>query len=255
MLDGLKAAFTGIGLALGSREVWRSYILIVLGILVVSIGLDVLGIWGLRSLTQVSPDAHWLAVAAMRTLRILGSALVLLLSPLISIFLVNVLVPVFNEIPFLAGMRAIAPARAAELEATEGLRPVESIVLSLVRLAVLLCFNAFAFALSFIPVVGVVLGPAVGLVLTARQLGWELLDPYFNRLGMKMDPQRDLVRRHRSAIIGFGLPFAVLFAVPFVGPLCFAWAQAAAARLVIDVIEAPGPDAVAPPSPSPPASA
>lgn len=240
MFDGIKAAFAGIGLALTSREVWRSYALIALGILVVSVGLDVLGVWGLRSLTQVAPDAHWLVVMAMGTLRVLGIALILLLSPLISIFLANVLVPVFNEIPFLAGMRTIAPERAAELEAMEGLKPVESIVLSLLRLAVLLGFNLFAFALSFIPVVGVVLGPLVGLILTARQLGWELLDPYFNRLGMKMDPQRDLIRRHRGAIIGFGLPFALLFAIPFVGPLCFAWSQAAAARLVVDVIELSG---------------
>lgn len=249
-IDGIRAAFAGVGTALGSREVWRSYALIALAVLVLSVGLDVLGIWGIRSLTQTAPDAAWWILALVKVARILGILLVVLLAPLISIFAINILVPVFNEVPFLAGMRSFAPERAEELAALEGLDTVSSIVLSLFRLGVLLGFNLFAFALSFIPVVGVVIGPVTGLLLTARQLGWELLDPYFVKLGMRMDAQRAVVRAHRGAIIGFGLPFALLFAVPVLGPLCFAWAQAAAARLVVDVIEAT-PPATADPIPGP----
>ncbi len=248
MIDGIKAAFAGVGAALQSREVWRSYALIALAILVLSVGLDVLGIWGIRSLTQPSPGAAWWLVALIKIARVLGIVVVLLLAPLISIFAINILVPVFNEVPFLAGMRIHAPERADQLASQQGLDTVSSIVLSLVRLAILIAFNVFAFALTFVPVIGVVLGPVVGLVLTARMLGWELLDPYFVRMGMRMDAQRQVVRAHRAGVIGFGLPFALLFAIPVLGPLCFAWAQAAAARLVTDVIEAQRPDADDPPT-------
>jgi hypothetical protein len=41
-----------------------------------------------------------------------------------------------------------------------------------------------------------------------------------------------LIGRHQKALLGFGLPIALLFGIPIVGPLLFGLAQVAGAMFV-----------------------
>ena len=54
---------------------------------------------------------------------------------------------------------------------------------------------------------------------------------------MRWEAQRDYLQSHRPALIGFGLPWSAVFAIPLVGALVFGLAQAAAAVLVAEVLE------------------
>ncbi|NJK32509.1 MAG: EI24 domain-containing protein, partial [Deltaproteobacteria bacterium] len=92
-----------------------------------------------------------------------------------------------------------------------------------------LCF----LLLGLVPVVGSIAGAIGQTWLTARTVGWELVDPYFDRLGMGWSEQREFVREHRRSLLGFGLPLSLILAIPLVGPLLFGLAQAAAAVYVV----------------------
>ena len=98
----------------------------------------------------------------------------------------------------------------------------------------------FAFALTLVPVVGALLGPAFQLWSTSRALTWELLDPYFDRRSFGYAEQRAYLKAHSGPIVGFGLPLSFILAVPLVGPLFFGLAQAGAALLVVEVLEPEG---------------
>ena len=65
-----------------------------------------------------------------------------------------------------------------------------------------------------------------------RTLGWDLLDPYFDCLDIRHAEQREFVDRHERALMGFAVPVALVFAIPFIGPLLFGFAQAAGAVFV-----------------------
>jgi CysZ protein len=94
------------------------------------------------------------------------------------------------------------------------------------------------FMLACVPLIGAVAGPLAQLWFTARMLSWELLDVYFERRGLDYAGQRALLKAHRGAMFGFGAPWTLVIAVPIVGPLGFGLAQAAAALLVTEVLEA-----------------
>ena len=87
------------------------------------------------------------------------------------------------------------------------------------------------FALGLVPVVGVV-ATLLQLWLTARTVAWELMDPYFDCLDIRYAEQKQFIARLQKPLLGFGFPVALLFAIPFAGPLCFGVAQAAAATFV-----------------------
>jgi uncharacterized protein involved in cysteine biosynthesis len=90
--------------------------------------------------------------------------------------------------------------------------------------------------LALIPGVGPIVAGPLQLYFTARALTWELLDPFFERGALRLRAQREFVAEHRLALLGFGLPLALLLAVPLLGPLLFGLAQAAAAQLVHDAL-------------------
>jgi CysZ protein len=94
------------------------------------------------------------------------------------------------------------------------------------------------FAVTLVPFVGPLLGPPLQLWYAARTFTWELLDPYFERVGSDYAHQRKIVRGHRATLAGFGLPWVAVMALPFVGPLLFGLAQAAVATVVADELEA-----------------
>lgn len=232
-------------LATHSAELRRTYVQLVLALLVGATVLDVLGIWAVLRLIPVGDDTRWWAVTLLWVARAIGIVVVLLAAPIVGLALVNLLFPFLGERVFMAAMRVVSPARAEQLGALPGLPFATSLGVAALRLGWFLVLAIGAFVLSLLPVVGQVLGPVLQGYLGARGLAWELLDPYLDKLQLGFSQQRAFVAAHRPALVGFGLPLMLLMAVPLLGPLAFGLAQGAAAQLVVAVIEAPGSTLVA----------
>lgn len=243
---GFSAALRGLRLAFGTPDVRRSYFKIVFALLVITLSIDGGGIWALWSVTGWDDATSGWLVAAFVVARVIGIVGILVVAPLLAIFTMNIVMPLFNEGPFLAGIRAIDPPRAQQLVEGPNLSIPHQIKISLIRLGLFVFLGLLSFVVSFIPVVGQVAGPAMGTYFTARALGWELLDPYFAFTNTPYQAQVEFLGRHHASVIGFGLPFALLFAIPVVGPLVFVMAQASAATLVCEVLEAETSDPVGP---------
>lgn len=227
---GARAALQGLGLALSEPTVRKTYVqlalALVLGTLLLYAGLG----WAAWELTE--GDRWWWDLV-----RAAAIFAVLLVSPVIALYLVHALFPLFSERVFLAALVARGSSRAEGLVAGEGLPMMVSVGISLRRLARYLGMAAGLFLFSFVPIVGALLGPPLQILLAARTLAGELVDPYLSMKGMRWQAQRDYLKSHRPALIGFGLPWSAVFAIPLVGALVFGLAQAAAAVLVADVLE------------------
>ena len=236
LLAGVSAARRGAASAWASAAVRRVYVQLVLALVAVATVLDALGIWAVVAWTRGGEESVWWTIALV-LLRIAGICIVLLVAPIVALFVINALFPFLGQRVFFAGLRQLAPARADELEARPGLPFATSLVNTLVRLVLFLVTSAALFVLSFVPVLGSVAGPALQAWRTAIALGWELLDPYFDKLACTRQEQHAILSRHQAPLLGFALPFVVVMAVPIAGPLVFGLAQAAIATLVVEVIE------------------
>jgi uncharacterized protein involved in cysteine biosynthesis len=233
-VSGVTAAFRGLSTATGSAELRRLYVRLALAIFALTVVLDILGIWAVVSLT---PDVDSGARAVLVVLlRVAGVAIVLLLAPLLAVLVANLVLPMLAELVFMAGMRAVDPEQARVLAEGPGMPLRRSIGHGVVRLVRFLLLGGVAALCSLIPVVGSVVGPAAVALVTASSLAWELLVPYFERRQMSMAAQHTYLNSHRSTVLGFALPYSFALAVPFVGPLLFGVAQAAAA-VVVDMLD------------------
>lgn len=237
LVQGVSAAWRGFKLATSNRDVGRTYLLLAGVVFAVALFLDVGGIWAIVHLTAPDGTESWWAALGMLLLRIAGIGIVLLAAPIIALFTVNTVAPLLGERVFLAGLRAVNPARADELANLKGLPMSTAVAQNLIRLVLFIGLSLGSLAVSFVPVVGSVAGPVLQGYFTARALGWELLDPYFEKLGYKFDAQHAFMKQHRSSMLGFALPYSFVMAIPLVGPLVFGVAQAATGTLVNDVLE------------------
>lgn len=241
LFRGLFAAVHGAGAALGNGDVRRVYFRFTLVLLVLSLLLGGLLGWAVWGLTAPESAGGYVAghfgdvVAAL--MRVAGLAIVALVSPLLAFLAVGLLIPVFSETLFLAGLRPLDPARAEALARAPGLSIAASVWKTVRLLVHLLSFTVLAFALSFVPFAGVVLGPAVQLWATGKILGWELLDPFFDKQRMAFAAQKQYVHRHIAGVVGFGVAWSFVLALPLIGPLFFGLAQAAAPMLLTRVLE------------------
>lgn len=185
-------------------------------------------------------DAHaWWAVAGMVALRFLGILASLVAGAIIGTLLTAIFVPLLTERIFYESWRGLDAARADALASAEGLTLKQEIVHGIRRLARFLPRLAGAFLLSFVPLLGLALGPAAQAYVSARFLSWELLEPWFSRRAAGWDEQVDLLKQKRWILIGFGLPFIPALAIPLLGPFLFTVAQAAAPVLVREECEPP----------------
>lgn len=237
-MSGVTLALRGLRLALHTPAVRRIYLRLALAIAataaVLVVGLNFV-IWGLIPV----PESTWLYLLVW-TLRVAGTALVLIAAPVMALFVVNIVFPFLGESVFLAGLRAVDPARADELAAAGGTGFRSSTVSSIRRLLYFIGVSVLIFLLALVPVLGAVLGPVAQLWFTASMLSWELLDPYFDRRGLDYAGQRAAMKAHRATMFGFGAPWTLLLAVPVFGPLGFGLAQAGAALLVTEALEPGG---------------
>lgn len=234
---GLRLAGRGLRLALASADVRRTYLRLALALVVLaaalSLGLGAL-VW---SFVPVTSDMSWWTWLGSWLLRAGGTALAFIVAPMLALFVVNTALPFLADAVFMAGVRALDPDLAARLDKPADVGLVASTLGSLRRLASFLGVTLALVALSLVPVLGAVLGPTLELWFSARTLTWELLDPYFERAGVEFPRQRELVKARGATLVGFGLPWTLLMALPFIGPLLFGLAQAGVAALVAEDLE------------------
>lgn len=229
---GLRIAVDGMKLAFRSPEVGRAYIRVSLVIFLLGVLLAGTSIWLLWANTEPAPDAEaWLS-ALLWVVRIVGTLAAFVLGPLLAIFVVQIGFPFFNQGVFMAGMRAIDPERAARLAALPGMSLPRAIGLATWRFLKFLGLGVVLFLIGLVPVIGTLIATVGGLLLASYAVAWELLDPYFETLDIGHAEQRELIRRHRPALLGFGFPIALMFGIPIVGPLLFGLAQVAGAVFV-----------------------
>jgi CysZ protein len=219
-------------LAFRSREVGRAYVRASLMIFALGLLLASGAIWALWANTVPGPDAETWLLVVLWAARVIGTLASFVLGPLLAIFIVNIGFPFFNQSVFMAGMRAADPERARLLEGKAGMSLSRAIGLAIVRFVKFLGLSVVLFVIGLVPVVGTLIAGVGGLLLAARTVSWELLDPYFEMLDIRHAEQRELIGRHQKVLLGFGLPIALLFAIPLVGPLLFGLAQVAGAVFV-----------------------
>jgi CysZ protein len=229
---GFRTALEGMKMALRSKEVGRAYLRVAAVIFGLTVVIDIGAIWTLLHFTTPAADAATWMIVALWVARVIGTLAALLVGPLLAIFVVNIAFPVFNKGVFLAGMQLVDPERAAALEAKPGMPLAPTIGIPIWRLIKFVGLSMGLFVLGLIPVIGSLVATALQLWLTARTIAWELMDPYFDCLDIRYAEQREFVARLQKPLLGFGVPVALLMAIPIVGPLCFGLAQASAGVFV-----------------------
>lgn len=106
---------------------------------------------------------------------------------------------------------------------------------------------------AFVPVIGAVLAPTLGVILSGRLLAMELCSRAFEARGIHRAGRRRLLRGHRTQLLGFGVATQLCFMIPLGAIITMPAAVAGStllARSVLDAREAasaPIPEAPAPP--------
>jgi uncharacterized protein involved in cysteine biosynthesis len=225
----------GIAETWRSPEVRKSYRFVPLVIVLFTLSISVMGLWGIvrlsNSLAHTAEGAQWLRSAVTW---IVGVVFVIA-SPLLALFVFNLLFPLFADRPFLAGVREIAPDKALVIETLPGLNLTSSLAVNVRRILRLLLRLALCFLLSLIPVIGAIVAPPLSVYFLATGTGWELLDPYFDRKRYSYSQQLELVTKLHWEVLGLGLVSLPLLAIPLVGPLFFGVLQAGVARFTVEI--------------------
>jgi CysZ protein len=232
-MRGVRAALDGVRVALRDPGVRKAYLRVVLGLLLLTLVIDALGLWWLFSFVDPSvAEQAWMGVLFW-LLRVVGALLILLIGPMVAILVMNVAFPFFNEPVFMAGLRAQDPERADRVAAGPGMPLAVSAGIAALRLARFVGLTIVFMLIGLVPIIGGIIGMLGQAWLTARTVSWELMDPYFDRLDIRLDGQKEFVARHRDALLGFGFPLWLMLAIPLVGPLLFGWAQGAAGTFLV----------------------
>ncbi|MEU4130889.1 EI24 domain-containing protein [Streptomyces wuyuanensis] len=101
-----------------------------------------------------------------------------------------------------------------------------------IRVAV---YGVLLFALGFVPVVGQTVVPVLGFCVTGFFLAEELAAVALQRRRVELRERLVLLRGRRMLTLGFGVPLALAFLVPFVAVLLMPGAVAGATLLVRDL--------------------
>ncbi|MGW4051556.1 EI24 domain-containing protein [Streptomyces sp. NPDC004779] len=96
-------------------------------------------------------------------------------------------------------------------------------------------YAVLLFACGFIPVVGQTVVPALGFCVSGFFLAEELTAVALQRRGVELKERLTLLRGRRGATLGFGVPLAVAFIVPFVAVFLMPGAVAGATLMVRDL--------------------
>ncbi|MEU2655818.1 EI24 domain-containing protein [Streptomyces sp. NPDC007325] len=96
-------------------------------------------------------------------------------------------------------------------------------------------YGVLLFACGFIPVVGQTVVPALGFCVSGFFLAEELTAVALQRRGVELKERLTLLRSRRGAVLGFGVPLALAFIVPFVAVFLMPGAVAGATLMVRDL--------------------
>lgn len=91
---------------------------------------------------------------------------------------------------------------------------------------------------GFIPVVGGVLAPTLGVILSGRLLAMELSSRAFEARGIRSGVRRRLLRGHRAELLGFGIATQLCFMVPLGAIVTMPSAVAGSTLLARSVLDA-----------------
>jgi CysZ protein len=94
---------------------------------------------------------------------------------------------------------------------------------------------------GFLPVVGPFLGVAVGLVVSGRLLASELVARPLEARGLDRAARRELLRRNRAGMLGFGVATQACFLIPLGAILVMPAAVVGATSLSRDLLAHPAP--------------
>jgi CysZ protein len=92
--------------------------------------------------------------------------------------------------------------------------------------------------LGFIPVLGAVLAPVAGIVLSGRLLAVELSSRALEARGLPSDARRAIRRAHRGEILGFGVATQLCFLVPLGAVITMPAAVAGSTMLARSALDA-----------------
>ncbi|MFG2759835.1 EI24 domain-containing protein [Streptomyces wuyuanensis] len=98
-------------------------------------------------------------------------------------------------------------------------------------------YGVLLFALGFVPVVGQTVVPVLGFCVTGFFLAEELTAVALQRRRVELRERLVMLRGRRMLTLGFGVPLALAFLVPFVAVLLMPGAVAGATLLVRDLTE------------------
>ncbi|MFI6102789.1 EI24 domain-containing protein [Streptomyces sp. NPDC051310] len=104
-------------------------------------------------------------------------------------------------------------------------------------------YGVLLFALGFIPVVGQTVVPVLGVCVSGYFLAEELTAVALQRRGVALKERLVLLRGRRMLTLGFGVPLALSYLVPFVAVFLMPGAVAGATLLVRDLTAPADPDA------------
>ncbi len=94
------------------------------------------------------------------------------------------------------------------------------------------------FVVGFIPVIGAIAGPVLGLVLGGRLLAGELVSRSLEARGMDRAAQKALLSDHRGAMLGFGIAVQACFLIPFGAIVVMPAAVAGSTMLAREALDA-----------------
>ncbi|MEV6398369.1 EI24 domain-containing protein [Streptomyces sp. NPDC051907] len=100
-------------------------------------------------------------------------------------------------------------------------------------------YGVLLFALGFIPVVGQTVVPAIAFCVSGFFLAEELTAVALQRRGVELKERLALLRGRRMMTLGFGVPLALAFVVPFVAVFLMPGAVAGATLMVRDLVDPP----------------
>ena len=92
---------------------------------------------------------------------------------------------------------------------------------------------------GFVPVVGAVLAPTLGVILSGRLLAMELSSRPLEARGIDRAARRALLRGHRSRLLGFGVATQLCFMIPFGAVITMPAAVAGSTLLARSMLDTP----------------
>jgi len=234
LVRGMRLGVRGVAHALHRGRVLQTCWPLFLTSLLLTVVLQAGGVALALRLTRGDDTLAWWAAAVMLALRVFGVIAALGAGAILGLMLTALFVPLMAERIFMTSYRALDAPAATALATLPGFPLRTEITYGLRRLAGFLPRIVGAFLLTFIPLLGLIAGPATEAYVAARFLAWELLEPWLSRRSVDWDGQVALMREKRWLLIGFALPFAPALAIPLLGPFMFTLAQAAMPLLVAE---------------------